>query len=175
MYSTPLNLSVTRQVKYFLTVISIVMLVSSFQWVHAQTLYINSQQAKVMAEPAFNASLLTTLELGAEITQLQQQGAWFQISTSDGTTGWISRFLARDTAPSERVTVLPSDSNIELRDVRRRTSALTTAAAARGLAGSAEGGDGLASDPEAVKYMESFELSPDQIQAFIQPIITGGQ
>jgi hypothetical protein len=141
----------------------------------AQTLYITSQKAKVMAEPAFNASLLTTLELGTEVTQLQRQGAWLQIKTQQDVTGWISRFLARDTPPSERVTVLPSEGDIELRDVRRRTSALTTAAAARGLARSADSGDSLASDPEGVIYMEAFEPSNDEILSFIQPILAGGQ
>jgi hypothetical protein len=174
MYSTPLNLT-HRQFKSFLALFFLFLFSSSLSLAHAQTLYISSQQAKVMAEPAFNASLVTTLSLGDEVTQLSQQGAWFEISMSDGSSGWISRFLARDTPPAERVTVLPADSNVELRDVRRRTSALTTAAAARGLAGSADSGDGLASDPEAVKYMEGFSVSPDSIETFMQPIIAGGQ
>ncbi|WP_157792534.1 SH3 domain-containing protein [Thiomicrospira microaerophila] len=128
-----------------------------------------------MSEPAFNASLVTTLRLGDEVIQLRQQGAWFEITMTDGSSGWISRFLARDTPPSERVTVLPSDGNVELRDVRRRTSALTTAAAARGLAGSADAGDGLQADTEALRYMEGFSVSPDSIKMFMQPIITGAQ
>lgn len=56
-----------------------------------------------------------------------------------------------------------------MRDVRRRTSAITTAAAARGLASSRrqqdQGGE-HPSDYPAVELMESFEITREQLDEF---------
>ncbi|MBE0471455.1 MAG: hypothetical protein IBX55_18340 [Methyloprofundus sp.] len=144
--------------------------------IQAQTLYVSSQQAKLLSEPDFKSNVTSLLTRGETVFQVESSGMWLKVNTEENKSGWIAKLLVKPTPPVERVTVLPGDQNIELKDVRRRTSAITTAAAARGLK-SAETADdnGLVSDYTGLLYMENFQPSREDLETFKLPLEQGGQ
>lgn len=141
----------------------------------AETRYIASQKAKVLQEPNFQASPLTEMSKGDAIEVLSTQGVWLNVKVKEQ-SGWISKFLVSPTPPIEKVTVLPGDDETSLKDVRRRTSAITTAAAARGLAASAAQEDTQYTENlPGVVYMESFKVSDAELKTFEQAILGGSK
>lgn len=141
----------------------------------AETRYVSSVKAKLLEQPNFKAATLVQLSKGQAVEILKTKGIWLQASANNK-TGWVSKFLVKATPPAERVTVLPGNENTELKDVRRRTSAITTAAAARGLAATArtESEAKHHADVAAVEYMESFKVTPAELYNFGQAL-TGGE
>ncbi len=139
------------------------------------TAYIASNQAKLLAQPKFTAPTQAILTKGTPITVIHTKGPWAQVKAkipAGEKQGWISKFIISKTPPIDRVTVLPGNKEIKLKDIRRRTSAITTAAAARGLADVSRGTkqDRYVSNPKAVEYMESIKISPRELNRFAQPI-----
>jgi hypothetical protein len=98
----------------------------------AETAYIQSSQAKVYAEPRFDAAIIATLTKGAQVDTLQNRSRWQRISTGS-VQGWVSTFLLAATPPLDKVSVLGDDNPQLANNARRRASAVTTAGAARGL------------------------------------------
>jgi uncharacterized protein YgiM (DUF1202 family) len=140
------------------------------------TRYLSAEQAKLFSEPKFTAKTLQQLNKGAKLQVLQQKGAWVQVKAGNQ-QGWVSKFVLSKTPPLERVTVLPGNKEVKLKDVRRRTSAITTAAAARGLADVSRGTkkDRYVSNPEGVRYMESIKIDEAELARFAKPLNAGGQ
>lgn len=134
--------------------------------------YVSSLKAKLLEAPQFKAPLVAQLNKGDQVFVKKQQGVWLQVSTTSGASGWVSKFLTKTTPPTDRVTVLPGTDENQLKDVRRRTSALTTAAAARGLAAKSarDTSSKYKDNKEAVKYMESFKISEADLNAFAEAI-----
>ncbi|NCO12961.1 MAG: SH3 domain-containing protein [Thiomicrospira sp.] len=161
-----------RPLKYFFSLLPSLMLVSLT--VQAAPQYISSNKAKVLKEPNFQADLVAELVKGDQVNVLDQQGVWLNVSV-EKKTGWVSKFLVRETPTNDRVTVLPGDDQTELKDVRRRASAITTAAAARGLAATAraEASGDIVANLEGVRYMESFSVSSQELEQFSQPLVGG--
>lgn len=148
----------------------------SFQ-AKAETVYISSFKAKITDEPKFKADAIINLQKGDKVTVLSKKGAWLKVKTQNNQTGWLSKFLTKKNPPNDRITVLPSDSKVALQDVRRRTSTITTAAAARGLSTleNPSDEDKFKSDPEAVKYMESLQINPRELRSFASEIVEGAK
>lgn len=137
-----------------------------------ETRYISSLKANLLAEPNFKANKIAQLKKGQAVSVLESKGPWLKVSADNQPNGWLSKFLTKSSPPSDRVTVLPSDKETKLKDVRRRTSAITTAAAARGLAASSRGSkeDLYKSDETGVDYMESFRISDSELDVFAKAI-----
>ncbi len=136
-----------------------------------ETAYISSLQTKLYAQPNFTAPLKAQLQKGEKVTIKKTQGAWTEVSSTKG-EGWVSKFVLSKTPPMSKVTVLPGSEEIKLKDIRRRTSAITTAAAARGLADVAKASqqDRYVSNPEGVRYMESFKIPTRELLKFSQAV-----
>lgn len=143
----------------------------------AEVVYVSSVKAKLLSDPDFKSKAILMLKKGEQITVLGQKGPWLNVQTPDQKTGWLSKFLTKPTPPNDRVTVLPGDEGTILKDVRRRTSTITTAAAARGLADVSKGSkaDLYVSDMAAVEYMESFQIAPRELKEFADAISRGGK
>jgi len=138
----------------------------------AETRYISSTKANLLTEPDFKATKIAKLNKGEEVTIETTQGPWLKVTTINQQNGWLSKFLTKTTPPIDRITVLPGKDASKLKDVRRRTSAITSAAAARGLAASSRGSkeDLYKSDEQAVVYMESFNIQEDDLDIFAEEI-----
>lgn len=139
--------------------------------VAAETVFVSSYQAKVLQKPHFKSESITTLKKGDRVEVIDKKGSWLKVLSNRGKQGWLSRFLVKKTPPNNRITVLNETATINIQDVRRRTSALTSAAAARGLTflENAEE-DNYQSDVQAVFYMESLIIPPQELNRFTQKI-----
>ena len=182
LYQTPfyhfkvaLSNILSKQKTLLTPLLSLLALLASFNSYATETVYISAVKAKVFTEPRFNAPVKTTLTKGNTVTLIKTQGVWVQIeaqSPKSEIQGWVSKFIISKTPLTERITILPNDEQIKLKDVRRRSSAITTAAAARGLAATIKNNaqDSYAANPEAVDYMESIKISPRELRHFAQPL-----
>lgn len=140
----------------------------------AETRYVTSNKAALLNAPSFKAEQVLKLKKGTKLSIISKQGKWLEASVDNKTQGWVSKFLTKTTPPSNRATVLTGEESNQLKDVRRRTSALTTAAAARGLAYHSASSDKTnTSNKQAVTYMESFNFSDELLNTFSAPLKTG--
>lgn len=139
--------------------------------------YVSSVKAKLMDSPKFKGNSIASLSKGDKLTVVGKKGPWLNVQTADQKTGWVSKFLTKKNPPNDRITVLPGDSKVALQDVRRRTSTITTAAAARGLSTLEKGSeaDKFKSDPAGVKYMESFQMNTRELRSFASEIVEGAK
>lgn len=139
--------------------------------VFADARFISSLKAKVFSEPNFKSSLIAQLTKGKQVEVVQAKGIWLKVAF-DNQQGWVTKFLVKKTLPLDAVTVFDNTKKeVELKDVRRRTSAITTAAAARGLASVARDKDTkYKEDLAGLTYMESFKVSPKALKAFEKPL-----
>ncbi len=162
----------TTSKKTFFVMLLMLLTISLSQKTFAtETRFVSSINAKLLNKPAFKAKLVKQLTKGTRLTIASKQGTWLKVTTINKDTGWISKFLTKPTPPSKRATILTGEKNNQLKDVHRRTSAITTAAAARGLASKASASTtNVKTNLQAVTYMESFKLSNTELSNFAKPI-----
>ncbi|MBI5637218.1 MAG: SH3 domain-containing protein [Nitrospinae bacterium] len=98
----------------------------------ADALFVQSAKAKIMSEPNFKAETVGTVNRGDRLERMETKDAWFKVKTG-GKAGWINRLAVADTPPMDKVTVITADAEDLQEKSRKRSSAITSAAAARGL------------------------------------------
>ena len=102
-------------------------------WTQAADLYVQSVKAPILSAPSFGSAKLVEASKGDALKELEKKGGWHKVSYKNK-TGWVSRLLIGTKPPVGRVSVLEGGSENLEAGARRRASAFTTAAAARGLA-----------------------------------------
>ncbi len=131
----------------------------------AAILFVQSQGAALMEEPAFGAETLGRLDRGLEVTVMEAEGSWRRIR-SEGKEGWVPALILRETPPTQRASHLDGAAEMDA-GARRRASAVTTAGAIRGV----EEDDRLLDDPnlnvEALHRMEALSVSGDEALKFM--------
>lgn len=133
--------------------------------------YVSSINAKLLDKPSFKAELIKKLSKGTKLSISEKKGTWLKVKTDDATSGWVSKFLTNAKPPTDRASVLTGEKNNHIKNIHRRTSAITTAAAARGLASKASASTSdLPIDVKAVRYMESFTISDTELDKFAEPV-----
>ncbi len=136
----------------------------------AETLYVQSNKAKLLETPQFNAPAVGELQKGNEVNVLQQQKRWVEVEYQ-GNSGWLSRFLLSDHPPLKKVTVLGDGETLKLEEnARRRASAVTTAGAARGLSADdrKRSNSGDKSDYFALEKVENYKVEDKAVTEFIE-------
>jgi len=133
--------------------------------------FISSHKAKLYSDPSFKSNVVALASKGQEVTLKQLSGAWVLIRFAQK-EGWVSKYLVKRTPPSEKIRLIGSDEKFELIDIRRRSSAISTAAAARGLSKTirVDDADKNRVDRKAVHYMESFSISDSDLKIFVEKI-----
>lgn len=134
----------------------------------AETLYVQSLKAELLAEPRFGAESVRPLARGQALTALESRGGWYRAEI-DGASGWISRLLVAGRPPLAKVTVFTGEEQAIEQDARRRASAVTTAGATRGLAAEdrARRSNDLASDFFALGRVESVVIDEGTVLRFL--------
>lgn len=134
----------------------------------AETAYIKARQAKIYIEPSAKSDLVTSAQKGDAVEIIEQQGRWLKVSF-DQHHGWVSSMLVGKTPPGDKVTVLDDADSLE-QTARRRSSASTSAAAARGLRSDdrARQSDDEVADFGAVRQMESMGVTEDEAIEFVE-------
>lgn len=98
----------------------------------AKDLFVQSVKAKIMSEPNFKAQVIDTVSRGDKLEQVEAKDGWFKVKAG-AASGWVNHLAVADSAPLDKVTVVTADA-ADLQDKsRKRSSAITSAAAARGL------------------------------------------
>lgn len=98
----------------------------------AENLYVQSKSAKIMTSPAFDSDVAGRVKRGEKLTITETADGWYRVNTGS-ITGWVNRLNVAREKPIDRVSpVTESDKTIS-EEARRRSSALTSAIAARGL------------------------------------------
>ncbi|MDH5542876.1 MAG: SH3 domain-containing protein [Nitrospinota bacterium] len=151
-----------------LLILSIISL-SSYIASAADTLYVQSKSAKIMNSPSFKAETTGTLKRGDQLEVIEKGKGWYQVKTGD-MTGWINQLNVSRNEPMERVSIITeATENLEDKS-RRRASAVTSAAAARGLS---EKDRKRRSDQEKADYntlnrLENFtdKISDEEVEEF---------
>lgn len=144
---------------------------------HAATLYIQSQKAYLLESPKFSANKVTALSKGAAVQSLQKKGSWHQVSTESNQVGWVSKLLLQPHPPLERVSVLENTGSDFKENVRRRSSSIVTAGAARGLASEERSRIHQQNEANyfALKKVESMNIDQAELDRFSQSLEAGDQ
>jgi len=131
----------------------------------AESLYVQSNKARILSEPAFNAPILLTVEKGTELKLLESQKRWAKVQWGDS-EGWVSTLLVKRDPPIEKISVIGSDEVTIEGTTRRRASEVATAGATRGLNDSEDISGDLFSDYEELNMMESLFIDSEIVFDF---------
>ena len=131
--------------------------------------YVRSVRAKIFAKPSFRSNVIDVASRGARLAKLKKQGKWIKVDFR-GKTGWVSKYLVSSKPPMKRVSLLARGESLK-KSSRRRASAFTSVAAARGLADydrARRGRKAYAVDFDALERMESININEDEAVSFIE-------
>ncbi len=124
--------SSVRPVSSFALSLIAFILVFAYNLHAAEILYVQSAKAKLMSDKNFKSDLKETLKRGDRLEALENSGGWYKVSA--GTTkGWVHRLSVSTNPVMEKLTLISADAPDISRGARKRASAITSAAAARGL------------------------------------------
>ncbi len=130
-------------------------------------LYVHSIKAPLYAAPSVGSRKLLQLQRGQKIIGIKENKGWYAV-TFGQTQGWIYKLMARKTPPLDSSDLYGKQVDQLADKARRRPSAFTTTAAARGLK---EKRKRFASkythDYAALEKMESIEISNEEATRFL--------
>lgn len=138
----------------------------------ASELYVKSVKAKILSKPSFKAKVLGLAKRGAVVEETGRSGKWIEVrykGTKGWKKGWISRYLVSTKPPMKRVSLLARGESLQ-KTSRRRASAFTSVAAARGLTDydrARRGRKGYAVDFAALDRMDRINITEDEALKFI--------
>lgn len=135
----------------------------------ADTVYVQSNKAKIFANPSFQAQLLATVSKGEALTRLATAEQWVKVSYQQH-TGWVPSLLLGNTPPQEKITVIKGPDGSAQDAARRRASASSSAAAARGLRQDerARASDQGQTNYPALEKMEANQVDAKDVDTFMQ-------
>lgn len=135
---------------------------------HAADYYVQSVKAPILADTSFGSQKLAEASKGELLNVVEIKGSWHKV-VYNNKTGWVSRLLIGTNPPAKRVSVLVgTGENLET-GARRRASAFTTAAAARGFAEDrSRVSDKYKSNFQGVERMEAVTISDEVAMTFLQ-------
>jgi len=130
-------------------------------------LFVQSIKAPILQAPSLGSPKLGEAAKGELLKELEKQGNWYKVNYK-GATGWVSGLLLGPKPPSRRVSIFEeTDERIE-KGARKRASAFTTAAAARGLAEDrARVSDKFRVDYRGVEMMDAIKISDEEAARFV--------
>lgn len=128
----------------------------------AGVMNVQSEKAVVRATPGPFAASVATLAYGDQVTTLAEQGAWTQVKTAAGVTGWTqTASLSKKTFKLQAGT----------KDVGSTASSQELALAGKGFNSQVEG-EYKSKNPDmdfkAIDRMEQFKVSEKQMVKFIE-------
>ncbi len=133
----------------------------------AETYYVQSMKAKIMAAPSFKSAVLGEAAKGAKLVSTGREGSWLKV-TFKAKEGYVSSMVLSTHPPMAKVGLIKGEEPDIKQSVRRRASSYTSAAAARGLA--ADDRRRLSGDEKvdygALEKIEAFTLGADDIARF---------
>lgn len=154
-------------------VVLLLILIFSAANAFASQLYVKSVRAKVLSKPSFRSKIVVVAKRGAIVEEIKRRGKWIEVKFKGAKgwkKGWVSKYLVSTKPPMKRVSRLARGENLQ-KTSRRRASAFTSVAAARGLADydrARRGQKGYVADFDALERMESINIDEDEAVKFIE-------
>lgn len=134
----------------------------------ATVYYVQSVKAPILSDMSFGSPKLAEASKGEALQEVENKGSWHKVIYNNK-TGWVSRLLIGTKPPAGRVSVLVGTSENLESGARKRASAFTTAAAARGFAEDrSRVSDKYKSNFGALERMEAVAISDEVAMAFLQ-------
>ncbi len=135
----------------------------------AESVYVQSAKARIMKEPNFTSTEVGTAKRGDKLQVVEKGDGWTKIS-SEKAAGWVNVLCISESPPLENEGVMKGAKDIGSMS-RRRASAVTSAAASRGLTEAerkrlSEGG---ALDYKSLMWAENvaYSVTDKDVDAFI--------
>lgn len=139
----------------------------------ATQLYVKSVRAKILSKPSFRSKIVGIAKRGAIVEEIKRRGKWVEVkykTTKGLRKGWVSKYLVSTKRPMKRVSLLARGGSLQ-KTSRRRASAFTSVAAARGLTDydrARVGRKGYAVDFAALDRMDKINITEDEALKFIE-------
>ena len=130
-------------------------------------LYVHSVKAPLYQSPSIGSTKVTDLEKGEKVIGIQEKTGWYEVKYKDK-KGWIYKLMARKMPPLDKKDLHDEDTDELAHKARRRSSAFTTTAAARGLREKRKRfADKYQLDYDALEKMESIRISNEEANEFL--------
>ncbi|MBI3581815.1 MAG: hypothetical protein HY098_07045 [Nitrospinae bacterium] len=137
----------------------------------AESVYVQSAKARVMKEPNFTSAESGIAKRGDKLLVVEKGNGWTKVS-SEKNSGWVNVLCISDSPPLDNSGIMKGAKDISSMS-RRRASAVTSAAASRGLTEAerkrlSEGG---ALDYKSLMWAENvaYSVTEKEIDEFIPP------
>lgn len=131
-------------------------------------LYVQSVKAPILSAPNLGSPKVDEAKKGEQLIEVEKQGNWHKVNYKDK-TGWVSKLLVGQRPPAGKVSVLESSGEKLETGARKRASAFTTAAAARGFAEErSRVSDKYKVNFAKVEQMEALRISDEDAMKFLQ-------
>ncbi|GEM_PF-5284879 len=133
----------------------------------AETVYVHSRIAPLMAGPGLGYRRIGELRLGDMLEADRLESGWYHVVLK-GANGWVSRLMVKEFPPAGAVKIGRKDKERLARHARIRPSSLASTAAARGLRAERNRSNlRLRTDYEALEKMEGYRVTPRQARSFV--------
>lgn len=130
-------------------------------------LYVHSVKAPLYEAPSIGSTRLMELEKGQKIIGIKEKAGWYEVKYRS-IRGWIYKLMARKTPPLDKRDVYGKQIEELSNRARRRPSAFTTTAAARGLKEKRRRfANKYQLDYDALEKMESIEIGDKEAFEFL--------
>lgn len=134
----------------------------------AADLFVQSVRAPILSAPSLGSPKVAEAVKGESLKELEIKGFWYRVGYKK-TSGWVSRLLVGPKPPAVKVSILEETSERLETGARKRASAFTTAAAARGLAEErARISDKFKVDYYSLETVEAIKVSDEEAVKFVQ-------
>lgn len=129
-------------------------------------LYVFSKTANLQEKNSNDSKVIMSLTKGQPLDQLETKDLWIKVKVNNK-EGWVNKYLVSATVPTQEKTDMEGIQINLKKESRKRASAYSTAASARGLADDTATKN-IRSDIAAVKKMEDAKVKDTEVKQFIK-------
>ena len=132
---------------------------------------LTSRATELQAQAQSDAATVATLPENSKVEVLARKGAWSQVKTATGQTGWVRMMSLKPEAGAQQAAPAPASSNPigalgNLLTAGRTSNTATVTTGVRGL--SEEDIQNAQANPAEVEKMQKFSADKPAAQAFAQ-------
>lgn len=130
-------------------------------------IYVRSAKAPLLSKPVIGSGALLNLPMGTPVTRLTEKGIWYKVTYKDQ-TGWLCKLMTGPTPPTPGQARPGGELEKISGRARKRPSAFTTTAAARGLMDKRKRFAGKYKlDFSTLEKIEAMRIADDEINDFL--------
>lgn len=131
---------------------------------------LTSRATELQAQPQSDSAVITTLAENSKVEVLARKGAWSQVKTATGQTGWVRMLSLKPEASGQAAPAASSSNPVgalgSLLTAGRTSNTGTVTTGVRGL--SEEDLQNAQANPAEVEKMQKFSVDKNAAQSFAQ-------